>query len=108
MERLEGGDGGRWDGLHLGERHDWCPPATCAHVEPLLSALVDGELPPAERDCVADHLGSCPACRRTLAVFRAFDAGLAAALPATARRPVGADACPVCARPVVPGSQPPV
>ena len=92
MERAQGDAEGCWDWLHLGERHDCCPPAACARVEPLLSALVDGELTLAERERVEGHLGGCPDCRRTLVVFRAFGAGLAAALPAKAP-------WPVCARP---------
>lgn len=34
----------------------------CDHVEPLLSAYADGELPQTLADKVADHLAGCPAC----------------------------------------------
>ena len=52
----------------------------CKAYEPLLSALLDGELEGPERRAVEAHLAECPACRAYLedlkeiqAVFRGMD-----------------------------------
>jgi hypothetical protein len=37
---------------------------TCSHYQALLWAAVHGELPPAERPALDDHLAGCDACRR--------------------------------------------
>jgi anti-sigma factor RsiW len=44
----------------------WPPPPPPEHPGELLSAYLDGELTPAERDQVDAHLESCPACRADL------------------------------------------
>jgi Putative zinc-finger len=44
----------------------WPPPPPPEHPGELLSAYLDGELSPAERDQVDTHLASCPACRADL------------------------------------------
>ena len=58
----------------------------CAKAVPLLSALADNEVSPAERAAVEEHLRECPDCRATLAIFRAFNAAVAGTLPAPAAR----------------------
>ena len=42
---------------------------TCDAVRDLLSALLDGELPAAERARVEEHLAGCPDCRELLALM---------------------------------------
>jgi putative zinc finger protein len=42
------------------------------YIEQYLSADIDGELSPAERQAVADHLSSCAACRQRQGEERAF------------------------------------
>ena len=42
----------------------------CRHVQSKLTAYVDGDLHPAERDSTAAHLAQCPACREELAEVR--------------------------------------
>ena len=53
---------------------------SCAEVRELLSAYVDGELPPDRSAEVADHLASCDACAReyeaTLETVRTVREGL--------------------------------
>ncbi len=49
--------------------------------EPELTAFVDGELPPADRDALEQHLPSCASCRQTLALLQRTVQGLSA-LPA--------------------------
>jgi len=39
----------------------------CRQFQEQLSALLDGELPPAEEARLREHLGQCPACRQTQA-----------------------------------------
>ena len=59
----------------------------CSEAAPLLSALADDELSPAERAELQPHLLACADCRRTLQIFRAFEEGVAAALPARPTAP---------------------
>ncbi len=42
----------------------------CERVRARLSALVDGELPPAEAAAVREHLAACPTCRAEEAELR--------------------------------------
>lgn len=73
----------------------------CRVVDGLLEPWVDGDLEPADRRRVDDHLVACPRCRRAAEDARAIAAGLRAlpeleppsailaALPATAPRHLG-------------------
>jgi len=58
----------------------------CDEYKGLLSALLDGELPPEERARVEAHLETCPECRQLLEELRALDTQLAA-LPGVAASP---------------------
>jgi Putative zinc-finger len=60
---------------------------TCDEVRALFSAHVDGDLEPAARARVNDHLATCPACQRELARFQRVVAALQS-LP-EARAPAG-------------------
>lgn len=51
---------------------------TCDTTKPKLQALVDGELPRAERDRVEDHLARCEDCRAELDALRRVQQALAA------------------------------
>jgi anti-sigma factor RsiW len=42
---------------------------TCKRFEELLSAYLEGELGPAEREAFGSHLTSCPACSELFSVF---------------------------------------
>jgi len=44
----------------------------CRECESLLWAFIDGELPPAQRQAVAEHLESCPQCSRAYEQLCAF------------------------------------
>lgn len=55
-------------------------PERCDAVEPLLSAYLDEELPPTERDRVAQHLARCDACASDVEALRAVRS-LARSLP---------------------------
>lgn len=55
-------------------------PERCDAVEPLLSAYLDEELPPTERDRVAQHLARCDACAHDVEELRAVRT-LARSLP---------------------------
>jgi anti-sigma factor RsiW len=55
---------------------------SCEHLHPQLSALLDGELPPADVAALSAHLAACQDCMRTwceLADLRAAIAGLQSA-----------------------------
>jgi anti-sigma factor RsiW len=61
----------------------------CSSVDPLVTAYVDGELPPADAQAVDAHLAACPPCRARIAAERAVKdliharlAALRAAAPA--------------------------
>lgn len=62
----------------------------CALVETVLSAYEKGDLASGEREAVAAHLSSCPACRAAFEDFAALTA-LAAAEAATAPPDLGAE-----------------
>ncbi len=83
-------------------------PTGCAELRPLLAGYLDGELSPAERAEVSEHLAACAACAQELAdaeevaawvheagappepdaaAWAAFDRGLAAALQREAPPP---------------------
>jgi ferric-dicitrate binding protein FerR (iron transport regulator) len=48
----------------------------CEQVLPLISARLDGELPPGEATGLDAHLAACPGCRAAAAAFRLQDADL--------------------------------
>lgn len=54
----------------------------CLHCRPLLSPLLDGELPAAQAAAVHAHLQQCDSCRAGLSVLQALQAGLRAHPPA--------------------------
>jgi anti-sigma factor RsiW len=49
----------------------------CERARELLGAYGDGELPPEDRNAVAGHLESCPACRDALADYKRLGRALA-------------------------------
>jgi len=50
----------------------------CDAIQPELSAYVDGELTPRQREVVEAHLASCPRCQQVLAQLKTLAAGTAA------------------------------
>jgi hypothetical protein len=50
----------------------------CDVIQPELSAYLDGELTPPQRELVEAHLASCPQCQQALAELKALTAGTAA------------------------------
>ncbi len=67
--------------------------AECLEAGHQLSAYIDGELAPDEREALAAHLAACPACRARYQVDAAFVASLrrrreVPPVPATLRRRV--------------------
>jgi anti-sigma factor RsiW len=54
---------------------------TCADIEPLVTALVDGEAAPDERAAVAEHLAACRVCRSRADAERGARAILRARAP---------------------------
>lgn len=48
----------------------------CEEVHELLSAWLDGEVPPGLRRGLADHLAGCPLCEAEFAALRKLDAAL--------------------------------
>jgi anti-sigma factor RsiW len=50
----------------------------CASLVPLVTPYVDGELPPADRHTIEQHLERCPPCRAAVATERAARSLLAA------------------------------
>src|SRR6185503_18148261 len=43
----------------------------CSFIDPLVTPYVDGELPGADREAVAQHLRACPPCRARVIVEQA-------------------------------------
>jgi anti-sigma factor RsiW len=58
--------------------------APCAEKEPMLHALLDGELDAANASALEAHLKTCPGCARRLEAFRALHERLAELPPAAA------------------------
>jgi anti-sigma factor RsiW len=54
----------------------------CHHIDPLVTPFVDGELPGADRDAVADHLRRCPPCYSRVAAEQAVRDVIRARKPA--------------------------
>ncbi|MGA2604565.1 MAG: anti-sigma factor [Verrucomicrobiia bacterium] len=50
----------------------------CDVIQPELSAYVDGELTPPQRELIEAHLASCPRCQQVLAQLKTMAAGVAA------------------------------
>ncbi len=48
----------------------------CESYEPLISALIDGELEPAEQNELKSHLQNCPACKQRVIFFERVDAAV--------------------------------
>jgi ferric-dicitrate binding protein FerR (iron transport regulator) len=48
----------------------------CEHASNLISARIDGEIPPADQAALDEHLATCPGCRATMEVLSAQDAAL--------------------------------
>ncbi|MDY7010104.1 MAG: zf-HC2 domain-containing protein [Planctomycetota bacterium] len=49
----------------------------CEDLKPLMMALLDGELPPEQREKLESHLATCESCRQELAEFIAMKEKLA-------------------------------
>jgi hypothetical protein len=49
---------------------------TCSEITLKLSAYIDGELTPADRAAVKEHLAQCPGCTGELSRLSAIDAGI--------------------------------
>ncbi|HEX4348582.1 MAG TPA: zf-HC2 domain-containing protein [Vicinamibacterales bacterium] len=50
----------------------------CSYIDSLVTPYVDGELPPADRTAVDQHMDKCPPCRGRLLAERAIRGALAA------------------------------
>jgi anti-sigma factor RsiW len=48
----------------------------CKKICDLLTAYLDGEVTPQEKDTIESHLGSCPHCRHEMELFKAAQTGL--------------------------------
>lgn len=57
----------------------------CSSIDPLVTPYVDGELPAADREAVAQHLRSCPPCRARVVVEQAVRDLVRARQPALQR-----------------------
>ena len=53
----------------------------CSQIEPFVTPFVDGELPPGDRQAVAQHVAACPPCRARVAAERAIRALLQSRRP---------------------------